>query len=298
MLRRTLGGTVRVELGLANGLWATLVDPNQIESALLNLAINARDAMPGGGVLAIETANRRMGFMNHRQRLEPGDYVVVTVTDTGSGMTEEIRTKAFDPFFTTKDVGKGSGLGLSQVYGIARQSGGIAEIESVVGRGTTVRIYLPRARQAADSSRSPGKVSATHPDLSGVCVLVVDDDDSVRDVVVEALGEAGCAVNAVSSGRAALEALRADRVDLAVIDFAMPGLNGADTAVLVRAQRPDLPIVFITGRADLPVLQSVGNSSVLQKPFVASDLFAKLRSVLHRSTSMPGNVVPLRRGAG
>jgi PAS domain S-box-containing protein len=298
MLRRTLGGTVRVELGLANGLWATLVDPNQIESALLNLAINARDAMPDGGVLFIETANRRMGFMNHRQGLEPGDYVVVAVTDTGSGMTEEIRAKAFDPFFTTKDVGKGSGLGLSQVYGIARQSGGIAEIESVVGRGTTVRIYLPRARQAADSSRSPGKVSATHPDLSGVCVLVVDDDDSVRDVVVEALGEAGCAVNAVSSGRAALEALRADRFDLAVIDFAMPGLNGADTAVLVRAQRPDLPILFITGRADLPVLQSVGNSAVLQKPFVASDLFAKLRSVLQRSASMPGNVVPLRRGAG
>jgi CheY-like chemotaxis protein len=298
MLLRTLGGTVRIELGLADGLWSTLIDPNQIESAILNLAINARDAMPDGGVLIIETANRRMGFMNLQRGLEPGDYVVVSVSDTGSGMTEEVRTKAFDPFFTTKDVGKGSGLGLSQVYGIARQSGGIAEIESVLGRGTTVRIYLPRARQAADAKKSTSTLSAVQPNWLGTSVLVADDDDSVREVVVEALNGAGCTVSAVSSGREALEALRTARFDLAVIDFAMPGLNGADTAALVRVQRPDLPILFITGRADLPALHKVENAAVLQKPFVAPDLFAKLCDVLGRSPATSGNIVPFRREAG
>jgi PAS domain S-box-containing protein len=297
MLLRTLGGTVRVELGLAEALWPALVDPNQIECALVNLAINARDAMPDGGVLSVETANRRTGFLSHRQGLGPGDYVVVSVTDTGTGMTEDVRAKAFDPFFTTKDVGKGSGLGLSQVYGIARQSGGIAEIESTLGRGTTVRIYLPRARQALDAGGASNGISDADADYSGLRVLVADDEEQVRDVVVEALSDRGCAVSAVSSGFEALEAVRAGSFDLAVIDFAMPGMNGAATAALVRSDHPGLPILFITGSADLPALRSVGNAAILQKPFVAAELFARLRSLLGDPPDARGNVVSLRRGA-
>ncbi|HLJ19801.1 MAG TPA: response regulator, partial [Stellaceae bacterium] len=258
-------------------------------------AINARDAMPDGGVLVIETENRRMGFLSRRQGLEPGDYVVVSVADTGTGMTEEVRRKAFEPFFTTKDIGKGSGLGLSQVYGIARQSGGIAEIDSTPGRGTTVRLYLPRARQAADADKPNREALETRADYPGLRVLVTDDDEQVREVVVEALSDAGCAVSAVSSGAAALDALRAAPFDLVIVDFAMPGMNGADTAALVRTEHPELPILFITGRADLPALRSISKASVLQKPFVATELFVKLRSILGPSAAMPGKVVPLRR---
>jgi CheY-like chemotaxis protein len=274
-----------------------LIDPNQIESAILNLAINARDAMPDGGSLTIETANRRTGFQNRRQGLEPGDYVVVSVTDTGIGMTEDVKAKAFDPFFTTKDVGKGSGLGLSQVYGIARQSGGLAELDSAVGRGTTVRIYLPRARGDARPRQSPGESAAIRFDRAGIRVLLTDDDEQVREVVAEALGDSGCAVTAVSSGAAALEALRADVFDVAVIDFAMPGMNGADTAALVRAERPGLPILFITGRSDRPALRNISGAAVLQKPFLVADLVAKLRLLLRSDGDMPGKVVPLRRQA-
>jgi PAS domain S-box-containing protein len=297
MFLRTLGGTIRVELGLADGLWSALVDPNQIESAILNLAINARDAMPEGGSLIIETANRRTGFLNRRQGLEPGDYVVVCVTDTGGGMTEDVKAKAFDPFFTTKDVGKGSGLGLSQVYGIARQSGGIAELESAVGRGTTVRIYLPRARADARPRQLPGEGPAARFDNAGTRVLLADDDEQVRDVIAEALGDSGCAVTAVSNGTAALEALRAGAFEVVVIDFAMPGMNGADTAALIRAEHPGLPILFITGRADLPVLRGIGRAAVLQKPFLAAELIAKLRVLLGSETEMPRKVIPLRREA-
>ena len=297
MLLRTLGGTIRVEFGLAEGLWSALIDPNQIESAILNLAINARDAMPDGGSLTIETANRRSGFLNRRQGLEPGDYVVVSVTDTGTGMTEDVKAKAFDPFFTTKDVGKGSGLGLSQVYGIARQSGGLAELDSAMGRGTTVRIYLPRARGDARPRQSPGESAAIRFDRAGIRVLLTDDDEQVREVVAEALGDSGCAVTAVSSGAAALEALRTHVFDVTVIDFAMPGMNGADTAALVRAERPGLPILFITGRSDLPALRGISGAAVLQKPFLVADLVAKLRHLLGSDGDMPGKVIPLRRHA-
>jgi PAS domain S-box-containing protein len=297
MLLRTLGGTIRVELGLAESLWPALIDPNQIESAILNLAINARDAMPDGGSLIIETANRRTGFPNRRQGLEPGDYVVVAVTDTGTGMTEDVKAKAFDPFFTTKDVGKGSGLGLSQVYGIARQSGGIAELDSAVGRGTTVRIYLPRARSDAHPRQLPSEGPAIQFDNPGIRVLLADDDEQVREVIAEALGDSGCAVTAVSSGPAVLEALRASAFEVVVIDFAMPGMNGADTAALVRAEHPGLPILFITGRFDLPALRGISGAAVLQKPFLAAELLAKLRGLLGSEINMPCNVVPLRREA-
>jgi CheY-like chemotaxis protein len=297
MLLRTLGGTVRVELGLAEGLWPALVDPNQIESAILNLAINARDAMLDGGSLTIETANHRTGFLNRRHGLEPGDYVVVAVTDTGTGMTEDVKVKAFDPFFTTKDVGKGSGLGLSQVYGIARQSGGVAELDSAVGRGTTVRIYLPRARSDARPRQLPSEGSAVQFDNPGIRVLLADDDEQVREVIAEALGDNGCTVTAVSNGAAVLEALRASAFEVVVIDFAMPGMNGADTAARVRAEHPDLPILFITGRSDLPVLRGICGATVLQKPFLAADLVAKLRVLLGSKLDMPRKVVPLRREA-
>jgi CheY-like chemotaxis protein len=261
------------------------------------LAINARDAMPDGGSLIIETANRRTGFPNRRQGLEPGDYVVVAVTDTGTGMTEDVKAKAFDPFFTTKDVGKGSGLGLSQVYGIARQSGGIAELDSAVGRGTTVRIYLPRARSDARPRTLPSEEPTIPFDNPGIHVLLADDDEQVREVIAEALGDSGCTVTAVSSGPAVLEALRASAFEVVVIDFAMPGMNGADTAALVRSEHPGLPILFITGRSDLPALRGISGAAVLQKPFLTAELLAKLRGLLGSEINMAGNVVPLRREA-
>jgi PAS domain S-box-containing protein len=297
MLLRTLGGTIRVELGLAEGLWPALVDPNQIESAILNLAINARDAMSEGGILTIETANRRMGFLSPRQGLQPGNYVLVSVADTGTGMTEDVKAKAFDPFFTTKDVGKGSGLGLSQVYGIARQSGGIAELDSMVGLGTTVRIYLPRASEDARTRQVPSEGFAIPVDYAGVPVLLADDDEQVRDVVAEALSGSGCVVTGVTNGAAALEALQTGSFELVVIDFAMPGMNGADTAALIRAEHPDLPILFITGRADLAALRPVRKAEILQKPFIAAELIAKLRALLDSDSEPPRKVIPLRREA-
>ena len=297
MLLRTLGGTIRVEFGLPDGLWSALVDPAQIESVILNLVINARDAMPNGGSLTIETANRRTGVLNRRQGLEPGDYVLVSVTDTGTGMTEDVKAKAFDPFFTTKDVGKGSGLGLSQVYGIARQSGGLAELDSAVGRGTTVRIHLPRAQAEARPRHLSSQEPAARFDNAGTRVLLADDDEQVRDVIAEALGDSGCAVTAVSSGAAVLEALRAGDYEVVVIDFAMPGMNGADTAALVRAEHPDLPILFITGRTDLPALHGISGAAVLQKPFLVAELAAKLRALLDSEIDTPRKVIPLRREA-
>lgn len=289
ILLLTLGSTIRIELKLAEALWEALVDPNEIENALLNLAINARDAMPSGGTLTIETANQRVGCRfggaPHDDGLEPGDYVLVSVGDTGTGMTPAVRTRAVEPFFTTKDVGRGSGLGLSQVYGIVRQSGGSVDIASAVGRGTTVRLLLPRAREAAGSVAAEQPGDQATPDCAGCRILLVDDNHDVRDVTAQTLGASGCIVTAVSGGGAALDMLRAHSFDLLVTDFAMPEMNGAELARIVASQWPRLPVLLITGRAGLSALRDFADESILAKPFRAAQLVTKVRALLDRDRS-------------
>ena len=286
MLRSTLGGTIRIELALHPDLWRALVDPVQIELVVLNLAINARDAMPTGGVLTIATDNIATGCPTQSGERPPGDHVLITVGDTGTGMTEEVLARAFDPFFTTKPPGKGTGLGLSQVYGMVQQSGGDIRIETEVGRGTIVRIYLPRIQAAANETQHPAVPAApTVANARPALVLIVDDDASVRETVAEMVGSLGFSVIAAESGPRALELLAAEpRIDLVITDFAMPELNGAEVARRVRQARPGLPIIFVTGFADIESLR--GEEWVLQKPFRRDGLAAKLRLAL------PGQAAP------
>jgi CheY-like chemotaxis protein len=205
---------------------------------------------------------------------------MAAVTDTGSGMTPEVLAKVFEPFFTTKEVGKGSGLGLSQVFGLAKQSGGGVRIDSAPGQGASVRVFLPRASAApqADEADGPPPAEPAPKDLS---VLLVDDDSAVREVTAGLLQDLGYRVVEAGSGGAALDVLdRLAEIDLLLVDFAMPGMNGAEVAREVHARRPDLPILFVTGYADTEALAAAGDDGILRKPFVERDLAAKLRSAL------------------
>jgi len=280
LLQATMGGSVRIETALQPDLWAAMIDPTQIELVILNLAINARDAMDVGGTLTVETANVALGEPVRPEEPAVGDYVMVAVTDTGSGMSPEVLAKVFEPFFTTKEVGKGSGLGLSQVFGLAKQSGGGVRIDSAPGRGTSVRVFLPRAAAQAEPAAKAAALSSlpAHKDLR---VLLVDDDSAVREVTAGILQDLGYRVVEAGSGGAALEVLeRQSEIDLLLVDFAMPGMNGAEVAREVRARRPGLPILFVTGYADTEALDSTGDEGILRKPFLEQDLAAKLRSVL------------------
>jgi CheY-like chemotaxis protein len=299
LLLRTLGGTIRIELALGQELWPALIDTNQVENAILNLAINARDAMPTGGTLTIETTNLRVGRLNEVDGLDPGDYVVVSVADTGTGMSEEVKAKAFDPFFTTKEVGRGSGLGLSQVYGVARQLGGTAEIDSAPGRGTTVRIFLPRAHKAANLPADPRSATAAR-DGNVARILLVDDDADVREIVTVLLRRLGHDVVSAGSGAAALSAIEATVFDAAILDFAMPEMTGAELARRIGSRRPDVPILLITGHVDSAALGGdFSEEKILRKPFRAAELESKLRMLLeHRASAEGGNVVRLRPQAG
>ena len=287
LLRHTLGEQIALKTFLADGLWRAFVDPNQLENALINLALNARDAMPHGGELIIETANRRLDAATAAQlpeRVEPGDYVMIAAMDTGAGMDEKTRQRAFDPFFTTKEVGKGTGLGLSQVYGFSRQSGGYAEIESEPDSGTTVRIYLPRqatayaelgGRDRAEPGRAGGRES----------VLVVEDDDAVRAYAIEALQELGYSVVEASRGKAALDILNGTpHLDLLLTDVVMPGaLNGRELADEAVKRRPDLKVLFMTGYSRDAIIRNGRldpGVHVLSKPFSVEELAEKVRERL------------------
>jgi PAS domain S-box-containing protein len=286
LIRRTVGPAIRVEVVGAAGLWTALVDPNQLENALLNLSINARDAMPDGGRLTIETANKWLDERAAREReLSPGQYLSLCVTDTGTGMTPEVIKRAFDPFFTTKPLGQGTGLGLSMIYGFARQSGGQVRTYSEIGKGTTMCLYLPRhhGRDEDTHATHEGKATSRVPD--GETVLVVDDEPTVRMLVAEVLQELGYTPIEVADGSAGLTVLRSDqRIDLLITDVGLPGsINGRQVADGAREVRPDLKVLFITGYAENAV---VGNGhlepgmQVLAKPFPMEALASRVRPLM------------------
>jgi signal transduction histidine kinase len=265
MLRRSIGPSVEIRHSLAAGLWPVLIDIGQIETALLNVAINARDAMPRGGTLSITTANVSNELL---EQSAARDCVLVSVGDTGTGMSPEVMKRAFDPFFTTKEFGKGTGLGLSMVFGVVHQSGGTVRLHSEIGIATTVLIYLPRATGIC-APRASGGSSVVQ--LRGDArVLVVDDDPVVREITVERLREFGCSTVEADSGEAALTLLKGeDRCDLVVMDEVMPGLSGQETARLARRARPGLKVLFLSG---CPADDGGGDDIWLQKPFKARNL--------------------------
>ena len=294
LLQSTMGGTTGIETRLKRGLWSAMVDPVQLELAVLNLAINARDAMEVGGSLTVETENLIVGPPCYPEEPLAGEYVTVKVSDTGSGMTEEIRAKVFEPFFTTKEIGKGSGLGLSQVLGFAKQSGGGVRIESRAGTGTTVQIFLPRARAETAKPPSPLPRSRADRNLRGATILLVDDDNQVREVTRAMLHELGHRVLEAGSGGAALEILqREPGIELLIIDFAMPGMNGAELARRVRAKQPTLPILFATGFADRVALADIDESRIIGKPFVDDELAEKIALAL--TGNLKSNVVKFKQ---
>ncbi|HEY1637056.1 MAG TPA: response regulator [Rhizomicrobium sp.] len=281
LLQSTIGGSVEVETRLAEDLWPAFADPTQLELAILNLAINARDAMPAGGQLTVKTSNVSLGPPGSGEDPQAGDYVEICVADTGTGMSEEVQRKVFEPFFTTKEVGKGSGLGLSQVLGFAKQSSGGVRIRSAPGEGTAVHIYLPRSHAEAEEAQNVPRAKGVSGTVCGATILLVDDDRAVRDVTAAMLRELGYSVLEAGSGGAALDIVEREReIDLAVVDFAMPGMNGVEVAREARARRPNLPVLFITGFADRAAVAGVDADHILGKPFADQELAEKVQHAL------------------
>ncbi|MBV8589426.1 MAG: response regulator [Acetobacteraceae bacterium] len=286
MLRSALGGMTRVELDPAPAVPTALVDPKQLDLVLLNLAINARDAMPNGGTLRIATGYEVVGEATRPEHPPSGDYVIVTVTDTGVGIGPELLGRIFEPFFTTKEPGRGSGLGLSQALGFVQQSGGGIRVASTPGRGTTIRLYLPLTPGPASGVIARRVALSPSPDRQ-LSVLLVDDDDGVRSVTAAMLGAIGHKTIEATSGRKALSMLEegAD-VDAAIIDYAMPEMNGVELGERLRRLQPDLPILFITGFTDSVGLHGANAAgTVLQKPFKAAELAARLARITENARS-------------
>ena len=287
LLRRTLGETVQIETVLAAGLWRTRADPNQLESALLNLAINARDAMPGGGRLTVETANAHVdeGYAADHLGVRPGQYVMIAVSDTGTGMSQEVAAKAFEPFFTTKQPGRGTGLGLSQVFGFARQSDGHVKIYSEPGSGTTVKIYLPRltGAQAAETQRTGAAPTIPEGSAQEV-ILVVEDEAGVRRLTVEALRELRYTVIHADGGASALRLLDT-HPDIALLftDVMMPEMNGRQLADAARTRRPGLKVLYTTGYTSNAIVHNGvidADVEMIGKPFTLEQLARKVRQAI------------------
>ena len=292
LLVRTIGGTVRIESVLEPKLWRATADPSQIESVILNLAVNARDAMPDGGRLTIATANVAHG--SHPAELAPGDYVCVSVRDTGTGMTDEVLRKAFEPFFTTKPVGSGTGLGLSQVYGIAKQTGGTVAIDTQIGKGTMVRVYLPRTSiiSVARPSDVPHPVPLRRHEAT---ILVVDDDKDVRPLASSFLESLGYQVVTADGGHAAVQiADTGAKFDLVLIDIAMPEITGVEAMRAILKKRPGVPFLYMTGYVGSTKLDP-SEQRVLKKPFTIAELAAKVEELLFPGDSVSsGKVIPLK----
>ncbi len=281
LLQRSLGGLVRVKTTLDADLWPAFCDPTQLELMLLNLAINARDAMPAGGLISIAAHNVPATDALPAE-LDPGDYVSISVIDSGSGMSPEIRDHAFEPFFTTKEPGKGSGLGLAQVWGLAQQFGGTVLLDTAPGRGTTVQVLLPRAATVVPAEITPPNRDASAGQASGV-VLIVDDDADARDVAAAFIEQDGYAVQLAASGQEALARLSQGSVSLALVDYAMPGMSGAEFVRRARAKQVDLPVVYVTGNPDALATEAAPNAApVVIKPYTRAALADAVRQALHR----------------
>jgi PAS domain S-box-containing protein len=290
LLRSTIGGIVGIAVNADPVVSAALADPTQLELAILNLAINARDAMPDGGTITIETAEVARGEPLQPEEPAAGNYVVVRVFDTGLGIPDAVRERMFEPFFTTKDFGKGSGLGLPQVLGVVKQLGGGLTVCSTPNHGACVSIFLPRASATAEPAVSPAAaMDETEPGRRRR-VLVVDDDADVRAIAAAMLSDAGYEVGEVSSGAAALDALKHSgrRAELVVADVAMPGLNGVELAAIVQRLWPTLPVLLMTGYADGALLGVAAGHEVLRKPFQAAELDAKVRRTMARGRKALG----------
>jgi PAS domain S-box-containing protein len=284
LLRRTIGETIDLEIIALDGLWCTLCDPNQLESALLNLAINARDAMRDGGKLVIATSNARLDNVTaDTSALSPGDYICIGVTDSGTGMSAEVAARAFDPFFTTKPIGQGTGLGLSMIYGFARQSNGHATIDSKLDRGTSVKLYLPRHHGNISAEHAPGVNTGQHA-ATGETVLVVEDEPVVRAVIMEMLGDQGYRTIEAADGPAGLRLLRMnEQIDLLITDVGLPGMNGRQLADLARETRPDLKILFITGYAESVAIADgflQPGMEMITKPFDLDHLSRRIHAMI------------------
>ncbi|MFL8991374.1 response regulator [Pseudomonas sp. QLc11A] len=285
LLQRSINESIRLDMQLDQQLWVAEADPNQLESALLNLVINARDAMPNGGRLVVSTSNRHLDedYAQSQSNLDAGDYVVLSVTDTGCGMAQSIVNRAFDPFFTTKPIGQGTGLGLSMIYGFSKQSGGHVVIHSVVGEGTTVSLFLPRfggdlpQEHPANVEHSP---FANH----GETVLIVEDDPAVRVLVSTVLSDLGYAFVEACDGDSAVPILdSAQRIDLLISDVGLPGMNGRQLAEIGRQLRPDLRVLFITGYAEHAAVRGGfldPGMQMITKPFTFDLLTAKVREMI------------------
>jgi PAS domain S-box-containing protein len=284
LLRRTIGETIDLEIAAPDDLWCTLCDPNQLESALLNLAINARDAMPDGGKLTIATANARIaGLTADTPALLPGDYICIEVTESGVGMSAEVAARAFDPFFTTKPIGQGTGLGLSMIYGFARQSNGHVTIDSRLGRGTSIKLYLPRHHGDIAASHASAARAAEHA-ATGETVLVVEDEPVVRGVILEMLHEEGYRTLEAVDGPSGLRILRTNgRVDLLITDVGLPGMNGRQLADQARETRPRLKILFVTGYAESVAISEAflqPGMEMITKPFDLDYLSRRVRAMI------------------
>jgi PAS domain S-box-containing protein len=286
LLRRTIGPLHALEIVTAGGLWTTLCDPNQLESAILNLAINARDAMPDGGKLTIETANAHLdeAYAAAHADVAPGQYVAICITDTGTGMPPDVIERVFEPFFTTKPLGQGTGLGLSMVYGFAKQSEGHVKIYSEVGTGTTIRVYLPRHRGAAQEEPSAVASSEAPRAEAGETVLVVEDEPVIRNLIVEVLQDLGYHALEASDGPAGLKVLQSrQRIDLLVTDVGLPGINGRQLADAARDTRPGLKVLFITGYAENATLANGfldPGMEMITKPFAVEALATRIRTMI------------------
>ncbi|WP_409035771.1 ATP-binding protein [Pseudomonas corrugata] len=285
LLQRSINESIQLDMQLSDDLWVAEADPNQLESALLNLVLNARDAMPEGGTLVVNTSNQQLdsAFVADHGNLLPGDYVVLRVTDTGCGMAESTINRAFDPFFTTKPIGQGTGLGLSMIYGFSKQSHGHVTIDSEVGHGTSVSLFLPRySGDLAEESLSDIQL-APHA-LDGETVLIVEDDPAVRVLVSAVLSELGYAFVEAGDADSAVPILESDqRIDLLISDVGLPGMNGRQLAEIGRQYRPDLKVLFITGYAEHAAVRGGfldPGMQMITKPFTFDLLTAKVREMI------------------
>ena len=294
LLRRTIGGLIRIRYDLAANAWPILIDPVQLEVAILNLAVNARDAMPFGGDLVLSSHNVHIAGTSPALSLDPGDYVVISVADTGQGMSEDVKQKAFEPFFTTKGPTQGTGLGLSMVFGLAVQATGTATIDSAPGRGTKISLYLRRATmlpEIAETAPAREGVEITRP----LQILVVDDNAVVCNLACEMLQEIGHVATGAESGREALTILSKDRkFDLLIADYAMPSMNGSQLAAEAVRLDPTLGVLFMTGYVEHDALRAWLDRGyrMLSKPFTAKELEAAVQSAAGGLAA--DNVVPLR----